>query len=162
MASEAQETQETYEVRPIGFVRRRDGRTLLEIRAPHRPALLGLGDFSHAQVLWWFHRFDTKEHRGMTQMDPPFEAPTLGVFALKTPMRPNPIGLSAVKLAAVDPERGVIEVPRIDAYDGTPLLDLKGYVPAFDRVAAPRVPRWASRWPDAMPDEGVELDQVPE
>ncbi|MFW6261419.1 MAG: TrmO family methyltransferase domain-containing protein, partial [Spirochaetota bacterium] len=92
---------------------------------------------------------------------PPFEAPPLGVFAVKSPMRPNPIALTIVKIIAVDRAAGTIEIARIDAFDDTPVLDIKGYMPAVDRVANARVPEWASAWPDSMPDEGLSLDRVP-
>ena len=98
----------------------------------------------------------------MTQFDPPFDAPRLGVFASKAPTRPNPIAISTVRITRIDHERGLIETPRIDALDGTPILDIKPYLPFYDRVASPGVPGWASRWPQWMPEEGVELDQIPE
>lgn len=154
-------TSATFSLRQIGTVHREEHRVVLVIDDPYRQALVGLDGFSHAQVLWWFDRFDTTRHRSTTSLDPPFPAPTLGVFALKAPMRPNPIGLSTVRLTAVDPDAGTVTVPRMDAFDGTPILDIKAYVPSFDRVAEPLVPAWASSWPAFMPDEGIDLDRMP-
>ena len=151
----------TYELHPIGAVERAETKTLLRIDEQYRDGLQGLEDFSHAQVLWWFDRYDDEEHRGQTTAHPPFDAPPLGVFAIKSPMRPNPIALTVVKILSVDREAGTIIVPRIDAFDGTPILDIKGYMPAVDRVTDARVPDWAAGWPDAMPDEGLALDRMP-
>jgi hypothetical protein len=67
----------------IGEVHREEERTLLRLHDRYRDALVGLDQFSHAGVLWWFDRFDDAESRGTTQVDPPFPAPTLGVFALR-------------------------------------------------------------------------------
>jgi tRNA (adenine37-N6)-methyltransferase len=160
--SESNHTHEReFRLRPIGVVRRFGDRIVLQIDAPYRPALRGLDGFSHVQVFWWFDRFDDDEHRATTIAHPPFDAPELGVFAVKSPMRPNPIALTVVKILSVDESAGTIGVPRIDAFDGTPVLDIKGYMPAVDRVADARVPDWAADWPDAMPDAGLALDRVP-
>lgn len=153
---------ESFSVKQIGTVQRQENEVVLAIDEPYRSALVGLDGFSHAQVLWWFDRFDTAQHRSTTTLDPPFPAPTLGVFALKAPMRPNPIGLSTVRLTEVDVDAGFVRVPRIDAFDGTPILDIKAYMPSFDRVAEPLVPEWASSWPVFMPDEGIALDRMPD
>ncbi len=161
MITEPPGSESDFNIHAIGRVRRENGLVLLKIDEPYRPALDGLSDFSHAQVLWWFDRFDTSESRDTVRMDPPFPAPTLGVFALKSPMRPNPIGLSTVKINRVDVDGGLVEVARMDAFDVTPILDIKAYMPSFDRVRECRIPEWAAGWPEYMPDEGVDLDWIP-
>lgn len=83
-----------YEVYPVGYVRRTNDSVYVEIEKKFRSALLELENFSHIQVLWWCHSFDEKKFREMTQFDPPFEAPRLGIFASRAPMRPNPIAIS--------------------------------------------------------------------
>jgi len=156
------DTRDTFPISQIGVVKREDGRVLLSIATAYRTGLVGLDRFSHAQVLWWFDRCADEKSRRTVQVDPPFPAPTLGVFALKAPTRPNPIALSTVRILSVDPAAGTMEVPAIDAFDGTPILDIKPYVPSFDRVNAPRVPEWASGWPDSLPEDGIPLDQIPD
>ncbi len=150
-----------FKVHSIGRVERTGGRVLIRIAPEHRPALLGLDGFSHAQVLWWFDRFDEEQYRSVTQFEPPFDAPRLGVFASKAPMRPNPIALSTIPIARIDRDHGFIETPRIDAFDGTPVLDVKPYMPWYDRVDSAEVPSWARGWPDALPQDGIEPDQTP-
>jgi tRNA (adenine37-N6)-methyltransferase len=151
-----------YEIRAIGYVERHDeGGSCLHVFEPYRACLVGLDGFGHAQVLWWFSDCGDERSRATTTVDPPFDAPTLGVFASRAPTRPNPIALSTVAIRGVDVGRGVLEIGAIDAADGSPLIDIKPYLPHYGRVRAPVVPAWAADWPDWLPDEGVELDAPP-
>src|SRR5262249_40913279 len=68
------------------------------------------------------------------------DAPRLGVFAQRTKYRPSAIGVTAVELLGID--GAVLKVRGLDALDGTPVLDIKPYIPMFDRIDNPRVPRW--------------------
>jgi tRNA-Thr(GGU) m(6)t(6)A37 methyltransferase TsaA len=95
-------------------------------------------------VIYWMHTatFDldrelTRRPRGRSDM------PELGIFAQRAKHRPNPIGVTAVEL--IEKRDRVLRVRGLDAIDGSPILDLKPYVPAFDRVEAPRVPEWMER-----------------
>jgi len=158
---QTKQKSKTYHLDTIGKVHRDKHGMYLQIDEPYRPALEGLDGFSHAQVLWWFDKSDDEASRSTTKFNPPFDAPILGVFALKAPTRPNPIGLSTVRIVSVDKESGIVMIPRIDAFDGTPLLDIKPYLPSFDRVDNTRVPNWAAHWPDSMPEDGISLDPGP-
>ncbi len=151
---------ETYRVFPVGTVRREDGRTFLDILPDFAPALKELEDFSHVQVFWWFDKFGDHASRQTTQFDQmPFEAPPLGVFACRAPKRPNPIGLTTARILDVDQDAGRVEVADIDAFDGTPILDLKAYMPSCDRVKTVRVPDWAAGWPQWLPEDGLGLEE---
>jgi tRNA-Thr(GGU) m(6)t(6)A37 methyltransferase TsaA len=98
----------------------------IEIRPELAPGLRDLEGFSHIFVLYHFHRAGPMR----LEVRPFLDAATHGVFATRAPVRPNPIGLSVVRLTAV---RGnVLEVAGIDLLDGTPVLDIKPYVPEFD------------------------------
>jgi tRNA (Thr-GGU) A37 N-methylase len=66
--------------------------------------------------------------------------PKTGIFAQRAKDRPNPIGITAVRIRSLGP--GWVEVSGLDAIDGTPVLDLKPYVPQYDRVDDARVPAW--------------------
>lgn len=151
----------TYEIFPIGFVRRKNRTTYLEILGDYRSGLKELGHFSHAQVFWWFHTLDDSKNRAINQFDPPFKAPRLGVFASRAPMRPNPIALSSVKIIGMDMEAGLIEISKIDAYDESPIIDIKAYMPLYNRIEFPKVPAWAEGWPKWMPEEGIDVDEKP-
>jgi tRNA-Thr(GGU) m(6)t(6)A37 methyltransferase TsaA len=151
---------ETFEVFPIGYVRRNDGRTVLEILEPFVPALKELERFSHVQVVWWLSAFEDEMYREVMQSEhAPYDAPTLGMFACRSPVRPNPIGLTTAEMVRVDHVKGEVEIVNIDAFDGTPVLDLKAYFPSCDRVREVRVPGWAADWPEWLPEEGLGLEE---
>ncbi|WP_042133388.1 tRNA (N6-threonylcarbamoyladenosine(37)-N6)-methyltransferase TrmO [Paenibacillus sp. FSL P4-0081] len=141
-------TTEPYNVISVGVVSVSGSQhnLRLEIKPQYRPALKGLADFSHCQILWWIHEFADNAFRRTTQIEPPYEAPVTGVFATRSPVRPNPIGLSVAEIVSVDVEQGIVEVTGLDAYPGTPVLDIKAYFPATDRVRHVRVPVWAASW----------------
>jgi tRNA-Thr(GGU) m(6)t(6)A37 methyltransferase TsaA len=115
----------TYQVEPIGWVRKRDGRTFIELYEQYRPALLGVDALEHIWVLYWFDRNDTPEDRAILQVHPRGnpDNPLRGVFATHAPMRPNLIAMSRCRVLGV--EGTVIEIDDIDAFADTPVLDLK-------------------------------------
>lgn len=144
---------------PIGGVRREEGRVWLELAAPYRPALHQLDRFSHALVLWWAHEEDAPERRSIMRTELPY-APGVeaGVFACRSEYRPNPIGCTVCRVDEVDEDLGIVVLRDIDAYDGTPLLDIKPYIGVVDRVADIEVPDWFEGWPEWLPDDGIGLD----
>jgi tRNA-Thr(GGU) m(6)t(6)A37 methyltransferase TsaA len=108
------------------------------------PALTGLEDFSHLIVVFHMHLDPndepptlTRRPRGRPDM------PLRGVFAQRGRMRPNPIGITTVAIVRVEPHSVVVR--GLDAVDDTPVLDLKPYVPAFDRPDSPRIPEWMEK-----------------
>ena len=148
-----------YVVHAIGYVRRKGDEVHLEILEPYRPALTQLEHFSHVIVLWWAHKEDTEESRSKMQCHPPYAPSKLtGVFACRAEYRPNPIAVTTCKISEVDEAKGIVDIYDIDALDGTPVLDLKGYFPVCDRVKEPRIPDWLEGWPEWMPDEGLGLE----
>jgi len=99
----------------------------IELHPELADGLRDLDGFSHIIVLYQFHRV-TRSCLTVT----PFLDPTpRGVFATRAPTRPNPIGLSVLALRGI--EGSTLRVEDVDMLDGTPLLDIKPYVPAFDR-----------------------------
>ncbi|WP_317064891.1 SAM-dependent methyltransferase [Methanoculleus caldifontis] len=140
----------TFSVKPVGTVHADEGSFWIEIAGPFRPALKGLEGFSHIQVLWWGDRTDTEERRSETVCTKPYTRgpETIGIFATRSPVRPNPIALSAAPVLGVDPAAGIVRVAYIDADDGTPVLDIKPYLPCADRVRDVEVPAWSSHWPE--------------
>lgn len=110
--------------------RERGGLARLDIDAPFRPALRGLERFSHVVVLAWLHLAD----RRPLVIHPPHADAPRGVFALRSPVRPNPIGLTVARLVRVDEAAGIVDLDAIDFLDGTPLIDVKPYRPGIDAV----------------------------
>jgi tRNA (Thr-GGU) A37 N-methylase len=78
----------------------------------------------------------------------------LGTFATRSPMRPNPIALDTLEITYVDHENAVIGLIYIEAFDGSPVLDIKPYTPSLDRVEHPNVPDWCSHWPKCYEQSG--------
>ena len=78
----------------------------------------------------------------------------MGIFATRSPIRPNPIALTAVEILYIDYDKGVIQIAYIDANDGSPVLDIKPYTPSLDRIEAPEVPAWCAHWPKSLEASG--------
>lgn len=139
------------------------GRLTLRRHVPPA-ALEGLEAFSHAWIIYVFHentdlhnavgagdetRAQTRGGQSRTTSRAKVRVPRLngerrGVFATRTPHRPLPVGLSLVEVHAVDSERGVLDVGGADLVDGTPVLDVKPYLPFCEALAPPaaRAPDW--------------------
>jgi tRNA-Thr(GGU) m(6)t(6)A37 methyltransferase TsaA len=132
-------------MRPIGHVDKTADRTLIVLEKACEPGLLGLDGFSHAFVFWWFSQNDTPEKRATLQVRPmgDQENPITGVFATRSPRRPNLVALTLCKIIAV---RGhVVEVEKIDAFDDTPVIDIKPFIPGYDTADDAKVPEWLKK-----------------
>ena len=105
----------------------------VEVRPEFAAGLQDLAGFSHVILLYHFHR--VREAR--LTVTPFLDAQPRGVFATRAPQRPNPIGLSIVKLLGI--EGNILHIENVDILDGTPLLDIKPYVPEFDQYPAERI-----------------------
>ncbi|MEN8167299.1 MAG: tRNA (N6-threonylcarbamoyladenosine(37)-N6)-methyltransferase TrmO [Pseudomonadota bacterium] len=120
----------SYTMNPIGHVAGKDGKTQIVIDAKYQDGLLRLDDFSHVWVIWWFDQHDNPVQRQILQVHPRRDPrnPLSGVFATRAPVRPNLIGLTLCRIISV--QDNVVEIDGIDAYEGTPVLDLKPYIPS--------------------------------
>jgi tRNA-Thr(GGU) m(6)t(6)A37 methyltransferase TsaA len=103
----------------------------IELDDPWKPALKGIERFGRIEVLYWMHQ----ARRDLILQSPKSNGETFGTFALRSPVRPNPIATSVVELVAV--EDGVLVVRGLDCVDGTPLVDLKPDRCAYTPVAPP-------------------------
>jgi tRNA-Thr(GGU) m(6)t(6)A37 methyltransferase TsaA len=134
---------------PIGLVRTEarleelehgDARSEIIVDKRLSKALDGIDKFSHIFVLFWLHE-TKKSERKLLKVHPRHRLyiPEQGIFATRSRFRPNPIGLTVVKLLKKVGNRLVVK--GLDAYDGTPVLDLKPY-DHWDRLDRIRVPDW--------------------
>lgn len=141
----------------IGTVENGGNGARIVLDEKYRAGLKGLEGYGHAVVLWWMGGCDNPRDRGTLAARKPYaKGPgEVRVFAMRSPERPNPIGLSVAEIAAVDAERGVVGVRWIDAADGSAVLDLKPYVPGADRVERPSVPGWCAHWPGSVEESGA-------
>ena len=101
-----------------------------------------LNENSHIVVVFWMNRVD-EENRGIMRMHPKGreDLPLLGVFATRSPRRPNPIGIRAVRLIEII--NNIIRVEGLDALNETPVLDIKPYSKKHDHVKDAKSPSWA-------------------
>ena len=134
-----------FKVHPIGHVKKSEDRTLIVLDKKYQPGLLGLEGYSHIYIFWWFDRNDTPKKRAILQVHPMGnrENPLTGVFATRSPMRPNLIALTLCKVVAI--QDNVIEIDKTDAFDGTPILDIKPFIPGYDTAEDAKLPDWLNR-----------------
>lgn len=106
-------------------------------------ALDGLEEFSHIIVLYWMHQVPTTDKLPMKVYPKGNHSlPLVGVFATRSPQRPNPVGKATVKL--LKRQGNILTVKGLDATDGTPVIDIKPYLPGYDSVTRARVSPWAT------------------
>lgn len=142
----------------VATVEKTGTRRTLRISSEYRDAVAELGKFSHLIAIWWADRYE--EYR--FAVDHVIELPYApghhaGLFATRSPVRPNPICLNTCRILEVDPEAGTITVDEIDAFDGTAILDIKPYYGCIDRVEEYAQPDWVpaewGNWYAPIPEE---------
>jgi len=111
----------------------------LELEPQYADGVRDLAGFSHLIVLWHMHLVEGSALRVVPFLDDTER----GIFATRSPKRPNPIGLSVLRIRAVVGCR--VDVTDVDAVDGSPIIDIKPYVPAFDAPLAERIGWFAGR-----------------
>jgi tRNA-Thr(GGU) m(6)t(6)A37 methyltransferase TsaA len=124
-----------------------DETSRIRIFPEYAKGLYKLEDYSHIIVLYWLHLRDNEKDRSVLRVIPRAHegAPEVGVFSSRSPSRPNPIGLCVVKLARI--EKNILTVEGLDALVGSPIVDIKPYLPRAEMVADAKVPQWAERGP---------------
>jgi tRNA-Thr(GGU) m(6)t(6)A37 methyltransferase TsaA len=114
----------------------------IEIDPALTEALEGLDEFSHIIVIYYMHKsrrpFPMKVHPKYGTVPTP-----VGVFASRSPDRPNALGKTNVRL--LERHGNILKVRGLDAIDGTPVIDIKPYIPEIDMVVEARVPRWVEK-----------------
>ena len=150
---------EKFTVNPIGRVSVHEEGMRILIFPEYKAALKELDRFSHVNVFWWFNNCDNEESRRILQAKSPYKGSPdiMGVFATRSDYRPNPIALTAVRILNIDHENGIIHIPYIDAFDNTPVIDLKPYTPSFDRIENFKTPSWCAHWPKSV-EESADFD----
>lgn len=151
-------TTQSYTVAPIGTVQMADGMFRIEVDAAYRAGLLKIGAFSHVIVFWWATGTDNAQDRA-TLTEKLYYADNIeaGVFACRTPRRPNPIAMSVCPIVDVDENAGTITVGYIDAEPGTPVIDLKPYIGMSDRVKSLNSASWFAGFPEWIPESAGDI-----
>lgn len=117
-------------------------------------ATRGLDGFSHAWVLFWFHDNKNQGYRPIVH-PPRLGRVGVGALATRSPLRPNPIGLSLVKIEKLS--QGRIYISGVDIIDGTPVIDIKPYIHAYDSVCDSK-----SGWLDTLESRQLDVEFTPE
>jgi tRNA-Thr(GGU) m(6)t(6)A37 methyltransferase TsaA len=113
------------------------------IKPKYLEALNGIEGYSHLFIIFYMHKIP-KEQKTILKVHPKGRAdiPLQGIFATRTPQRPNPIGLTLVQL--IERKQNILAVKGLDAYDKTPVLDIKPYN-HWDRATDIKIPEWRKK-----------------
>jgi tRNA-Thr(GGU) m(6)t(6)A37 methyltransferase TsaA len=153
-------------MQPIAYVRNKVKETkthwsnvesVIVLKPELEPMLLNLGGYSHLIVVFWPHEVPFEVRGSKPQLYPGDEKkyPLMGVLATRSQIRPNPVLVTPVRLLAIKGNK--LKVRGLDAINGTPVLDIKPYLPFHDAVPDAKVPEWvaeAQSWrnpPDQAP-----------
>jgi len=151
-----------FEIEPIGIIHSpfRDGydnvpvqgrfspdtEGTVELLPRYREGLRDLDGFSHIILLYYFHKSDAVKMTARPYLD----EKERGIFAIRSPHRPNHIGMTIVRLEGI--EGTLLRIKGLDMIDGTPLLDIKPYSPVFDNFRDTRI-GWMARYSEQEPDD---------
>ncbi|MDD4156138.1 MAG: TrmO family methyltransferase [Candidatus Cloacimonetes bacterium] len=137
----------------IGRVEKENGLFCIKLQKEFVSALTNINGFSHLDIVWWGSLYDNQEARKILITEKPYKKgpEKLGIFATRSPVRPNPILITTIFVTKIDFEKGVIYTPYIDAEPGTPVLDIKPYHKS-SRIKNLNVPDWCKHWPEWYED----------
>ncbi|MCC6019555.1 MAG: tRNA (N6-threonylcarbamoyladenosine(37)-N6)-methyltransferase TrmO [Candidatus Verstraetearchaeota archaeon] len=126
----------------VGVVEEAGDEAIVRIHPEFCEALKGIEEYSHLIILYWMHLRDNERDRRTLLVYPKRGTiPILtGVFACRSPSRPNPIGLCVVEL--VKREGCTLTVKGLDAIEGSPIIDIKPYIPKLDSIPNAHTPKW--------------------
>jgi tRNA-Thr(GGU) m(6)t(6)A37 methyltransferase TsaA len=120
-----------------------EGVAEIEVDAAWAGALDGIEGFSHVWLVWWLDRADGPLESLHVRPERREELPLVGVLATRSPRRPNPLAMTVVRL--VERQGNRLRVQGLDAYEGTPILDLKPYLRRGDLIPEATAPEWLER-----------------
>jgi tRNA-Thr(GGU) m(6)t(6)A37 methyltransferase TsaA len=125
----------------------------VELDAEYAAGLAGLKGFSHIMIVWYANKAPKWSGESLVITKPYRLAPDkLGVFATRTPVRPNPICVSVAAVSSIDEKKGIVNLWWTDAEDGTPVLDIKPYHPSSEIARDSKRPSWCAKWPSCLED----------
>jgi len=142
-------------ITPIGEVKVENGQYSIVLKDKYISGLKSIEGFSYLQIVWWGNLYDTPEARENLVLKKPYKKgpEEIGVFATRSPVRPNPILITTVYVSKLEIEKGIIQTPWIDAENGTPILDIKPFH-KNERMKDISVPDWCNHWPEWYEDCG--------
>lgn len=137
-----------FQLETVGHVNISNNVFSIQIDKTYVAALENIEGFSHLQIIWWGHLCETPQNRSNITLEKIFKKgpDKIGVFATRSPARPNPILISIIEVKEIDFKNGIIYTPYIDAEHKTPVLDIKPYH-LMERVKDCKIPYWCEHWP---------------
>ncbi len=137
--------KDSFQIFPVGIILKQNENSLIKIYDKYIDALSGLDQFSHIHVFYWFHKSDTPSKRNILRVHPRGKEsnPITGVFATHSPVRPNLIAFLTCKILSID--ENFIKVDTIDAFNETPVIDIKPYIPTSHSKEEVIIPGWMRR-----------------
>ena len=134
-----------FKIYPIGVVKKVDekySKIILDEKLIE--GLDKLEEYSHIIIMYYLDKVSEKDRKAVKIKPHNHDIPVLGIFATRFPARPNPIGLHTAKLIKI--EGNILIISKIDAEDGTPVIDIKPYIPKFDRPDEKvKLPEWVKK-----------------
>ena len=112
----------------------------IEVDSRYSQALEGLEEYSHIIVIYWLNRSDNNRIALKVHPRGDKKLPLVGLFASRSPYRPNPVGQKVVRL--LRRQDNILWIEGLDAIDATPVIDIKPYIPDYDSAVDTRVPGW--------------------
>ncbi|GMQ55915.1 SAM-dependent methyltransferase [Vallitalea sediminicola] len=136
----------------IASVKKDEKGFYIQLANEFKDGLISLTGFTNLNILWWGNLYDTIEYRKNVVIKKPYKTgpDEVGVFATRSPIRPNPILLTVIYVANVDIKNGRIYTHYIDAEIDTPVLDIKPYFPCTDISKNTGTPEWCAMLPDSI------------
>jgi len=146
----------------LGTICKIKGNYYLEIPENFDNYVRVLQGYSHIKIIWWFNKFEKDIYKKTLECNPPYEnAPKTGVFASRSPVRPNPLAMTTAKIISIDKELKRIKVSLLDCFDNTPLLGISPYIPKVDFVSEYRLPNWLKHWSEYLDDREFTITKEP-
>ena len=146
-----------FEIKKVGCIRQTHGLIYIEIdeNIPIKS--------NYIKVIWWFDQFDKAQYRKAVECNPPYEdAPRSGIFATRSPVRPNPLAMTVAKVEKIDERLNRIYISGIESFDKTPCLGIMDYQTELDYIEEVRVPEYLAHWPQWLDirkqDESAETE----
>ena len=137
--------EDRFTIVPVGVIEKQGEGMAVRIYDAFADGLLGLDQHSHIILTTWFDKNDVQERRQTLQVHPRGDRrnPLTGVFATRSPVRPNLLALFVCKVLSIGGNR--IQIDTIEAFDGSPVIDIKPYIPRIDAIPEATGPAWREK-----------------
>ncbi|MBN1501845.1 MAG: SAM-dependent methyltransferase [Spirochaetes bacterium] len=147
------------ELTEIGKINQQDGLFSIQLHEKYKKGLTNIEGFSLLNILWWADQTEDEAYGSDYVIRKPYvKGPeSIGVFATRSQIRPNPVCITPVSVFKIDQAAGIIYTYYIDAFPGSSVIDIKPYLPSTDIAKNVSVPEWCSHWPDSI-DSSADFD----